>query len=249
MIHHVSAILENHMRHFLYTFIFLSFMTSLIAQDEDDYSVAIEKRRVHSDFKESLFAVRFSSTLPAPVSNAVLRTKFRGIYEMNLSLNIRLTNSFFAGFGFKNGLLGLNSIPNPNTSLPLQTKMQLNTGYVKLGYNKFHTENVFSTFAVNVGYNSSVFTGIVDVKSPVLDKTFSSVLIEPEYSINFAVEENFAIGIFVSYNYMPTAFSPVNIALQDVTSLSGLKTSTATGIINFGFGFYYGFGKKFQRRD
>ncbi len=238
------------MRHFFYTLLFVTIVFSGKAQDDiDEYDVALERRRVHTDFKESLFSIRFATTLPAPVSNAVLRTKFRGIYEANLSFNLRLATNFFAGFGFKDGLLGIDgNVPNPKTNLTLNTKMQMYTGYVKVGYNKYHTENVFSTFACNIGYNSSFFTNVVNVNSPILDKTFTSVLVEPEYSLNFAIEDNFSIGIFVSYNYMPTAFSPANIAFQDVTSITGLKTNSPTGIINFGFGFYYGMGKKFSRR-
>jgi hypothetical protein len=238
------------MRHFFYTLFFVLIVFSVQAQDVDDYDAAIERRRVHTDFKESLFAIRFSTTLPAPVSNAVFRQKFRGIYEMNLSVNLRITNNFFIGLGFKNGLLGLNSIPNPATSVDLTTKMQLYTGYFKVGYNKFHTENIFSTFAVNIGYNSSTFTGVINPKNETgLIETYTSMVVEPEYSLNFAIEDNFTIGIFLSYNYMPTVFNPYNIALQDVTSIAGLKTGSATGIINFGFGFYYGLGKKFSRRD
>jgi hypothetical protein len=239
------------MRHFFYTLFFALIVFVGQAQDDiDDYDAAIERRRVHTDFKESLFSIRFSTTLPAPVSNAVLRTKFRGIYEMNFSFNMRLANNFFAGFGFKDGLLGVDgNVPNPKTNLALNTKMQMYTGYLKVGFNKYHNENVFSTFACNIGYNSSFFTNVVNINSPVIDKTFASVLVEPEYSINFAVEDNFSIGIFVSYNYMPTSFNPANIAFQDVTSIAGLKTSGSTGIINFGFGFYYGMGKRFSRRN
>ncbi len=241
------------MRHFFYTLFLLLLVYIGKAQDGEDYDDYQEKKHVHTDFKESLFSIRFSTTLPTPVSNAVLRTKFRGIYEMNLSFNLRLSTSFFAGLGFKSGLLGLNGVPNPDTNkngLDLNTKMQLYTGYIKVGYNKFHTENIFSTFALNMGYNSSFFTGVVNPKNETnLNKTFTSVLIEPEYSLNLAVEETFSIGIFLSYNYMATVFNPTNIALQDVTSLSGLKTTSSTGIINFGFGFYFGMGKKFVRRD
>jgi hypothetical protein len=240
------------MRHFFYTLFFALIIFSAQAQDQDidDYDAAIERRKVHTDFKESLFSVRFSTTVPAPISNAVFREKFRGIYEMNLSVNLRLASNFFVGLGFKNGMLGLNSIPNPANNLDLNTKMQLHTGYVKVGCNKYHTENVFSTFALNVGYNSSNFTGVVNPKNrPDLITTYTSMLIEPEYSINFAIEENFSIGIFLSYNYMPTVFNPTNIALQDVTSTTGLKQTSATGILNFGFGFYYGLGKKFPRRN
>jgi hypothetical protein len=244
------------MRHIIFFLLFLIGSYSVIAQDEegDDYDKAIESRRVHTDFKESLFAIRFSTTLPTPISNGALREKFRGIYEMNLSFNLRLADNFFMGLGYKEGLLGLNAIPNPTSTVTinfdLDTKMHMHTGYVKLGYNKFHTENIFSTFAVNIGYNVSQFTNVVNPKNETnLNLSYSSLLIEPEYSLNFAVEENFSIGIFVSYNYMPTVFNPSNIALGDVTSLAGLNTTHVTGILNFGFGFYYGMGKKFQRRD
>ena len=214
-----------------------------------DYDAAIESQKVHTDFKESLFSIRFAATLPNPLSNAVLRTKFRGLYALNLSFGIRLTNSFFVGLGFRNDLLGLNRIPSPSTGFNLDTKMHLYTGYIKAGYNKFHTENIFSTLAINVGYNTSNFTKVENVKSPILNTSFSSVVLEPEYTLNFAVEENFTIGIFVSYSYMPTVFNPANIALQDVTSLTGLNQTHSTGILNVGFGFYYGIGKKFPRRD
>jgi len=244
------------MRHLTYTLFLFLISCTIIAQtdDGDDYDKAIESRRVHTDFKESLFAIRFSTTLPTPISNGAMRTKFRGIYEMNLSFNLRLTDNLFMGLGYKEGLLGLNSIPNPTSTASLNfdlaTKMHLHTGYIKVGYNKFHTENIFSTFAVNIGYNTSQFTNVVNPKNETnLNLSYASVLIEPEYSLNFAVEENFSIGIFVSYNYMPTVFNPGNIALQDVTSLAGLNTTHVTGILNFGFGFYYGIGKKFQRRD
>jgi len=238
------------MRHFFYTLFCLLLLYIGKAQDAEDYDDYQEKKRVHTDFKESLFSVRFSTTLPAPISNAVLRTKFRGIYEMNISFNMRLSTRFFSGFGFKTGLLGLNGISSPATGLDLNTKMQLYTGYFKVGYNKFHNENVFSTFALNLGYNSSFFTDVTNPKNETnINKTYSSFLIEPEYSLNLAVEETFSIGIFLSYNYMPTVFNPANIAMQDITSIAGLKTNSATGIINFGFGFYFGMGKKFLRND
>lgn len=228
------------------------FAGTLFAQDgitTEEYDAAMESQKIHTDFKESLFSIRFAATLPTPLSNAVMRTKFRGIYELNVSFNLRITHGFFVGLGFKNGLLGLNRIPSPSNGLDLNTKMHLYTGYIRVGYNKFHTENIFSTFALNVGYNTSNFSGVVSVKSPIINTNFTSLMFEPEYTLNFAVEDNFSIGIFLSYNYMPTVFNPTNIAMQDITSLSGLNTSNSTSFISFGFGFYYGIGKKFIRRD
>jgi hypothetical protein len=69
---------------------------------------------------------------------------------------------------------------------------------------------------------------------------------EPEYSINFAVEESFSIGMFVSYTYMSTPFNAVNIAMQDYTSQATEGANKAVGILNVGFCFYVGMGKRFK---
>jgi hypothetical protein len=47
---------------------------------------------------------------------------------------------------------------------------------------------------------------------------------------------------------MPTPFNAVNIGLQDYTSDATLGANKAVGILNVGFNFYVGMGKRFKPR-
>lgn len=192
-------------------------------------------------FRESLIAIRAGTNVPNVISSSGFRHTFKGIYEVNAALTIRIASGFNMGVGMKNALISTQErIQN------LDTRMQLYTGYLKFCYNLFHTERTYSSFGLNIGYNNSFFTNVQPLISPVISKDYSSLVFEPEYSINFAVEESFSIGMFVSYTYMSTPFNAVNIAMQDYTSDATLGANKAVGILNVGFCFYVGMGKRFK---
>lgn len=192
-------------------------------------------------FKESLIAIRGGANVPNVLASQGFRHSFKGIYEVNAALTMRIFTGFSLGVGMKQALISTQErIQN------LDTRMQLYTGYLKFCYNKFHTERTYSCFGLNIGYNNSFFTNVQPLISPIISKDYNSIVFEPEYSINFTVEESFSIGMFVSYTYMPTPFNAVNIALQDYTSDATLGANKAVGILNVGFNFYVGMGKRFK---
>jgi len=194
-------------------------------------------------FKESLLAIRGGFNVPNVMSSRGFRHTFKGIYEVYGTLTIRVAPGFNLGVGFKNALISTQErIPN------LDTRMQMYTGYFKFAYNHFHNERSYSSLGLNAGYNNSFFTHVKPLFSPVISKEYNSVVIEPEYSINFAVEESFSIGIFVSYTYLLTPYNAVNIAMQDYSKNATLGANKSAGILNVGFSFYVGMGKRFKNR-
>ena len=228
------------MRHLVYTVILVFCLCNLFAQETE----VVEREFIETrdiKFKESLLAIRGGANVPNVLSSSGFRQSFKGIYEINAAFTIRIANGFNLGVGFKNALISTQErIPN------LNTRMQLYTGYLKFAYNHFHTERTYSSLGLNFGYNNSFFTNIMPISSPVLSTNYHSFVFEPEYSINFAVEESFSIGMFVSYTYMPTPFNAINIALQDYTSSSTQGPNSAVGILNVGFSFYVGMGQRFK---
>jgi hypothetical protein len=80
----------------------------------------------------------------------------------------------------------------------------------------------------------------------VLTKNYNSLVFEPEYSINFVVDEHFTIGLFISYMYLFTPFDARNIALQDYSSAATRGVNSGNGFLNFGFSFYVGMGREFK---
>ncbi len=228
------------MRLFFYIVFFLFALCQLHAQEKDyiekDF---VETRDFH--FKESLLFIRGAAIVPNVIANQGFRHSFKGIYEANLSLNIRIASGFSLGVGMKNSLISTQErIQN------VDIRMQLYTAFVRMGYTRYHTEKTYSALAINMGYNNSFYTNVVSIYSPIITKKYNSLVFEPEYSINFAVEENFAIGIFVSYAFFATPFEAKNIAMQDYSSLSTLGNTQANGMLNVGFCFHIGMGTRFK---
>ncbi|HXB41394.1 MAG TPA: hypothetical protein VNZ49_12685 [Bacteroidia bacterium] len=229
------------MRRIVYTVILFFNLCVFYAQENNE---VVEREFIETrdiKFRESLLAIRGGANVPNVLSSPGFRNSFKGIYEVNAAFTIRIASGFNLGVGLKNALISTQErIQN------LDTRMQLYTGYLKFAYNHFHTQRTYSSLGFNIGYNSSFFTNVQPIISPVISKDYSSIVFEPEYSINFAVEESFSIGMFVSYTFMPTPFNAVNIAMQDYTPLSTAGANKAVGILNVGFCFYVGMGKRFK---
>lgn len=228
------------MRRLLYTFIGLvSLLTTLAQETEVIERDFIDDRDLK--FKESLIAIRGGANVPNVISSSGFRYSFKGIYEVNAALTMRVAQGINLGVGFKQAL-----ISTQERIQGLDTRMQLYTGYFKFCYNRPHNDRSYSSIGLNIGYNNSFFTHLVPIVSPIISKEYTSVVFEPEYSINFAVEESFSIGIFVSYTYMTTPFTATNIALQDYSVKTTAGANQGVGILNIGFNFYVGMGKRFK---
>ena len=223
------------MRRIFYTVFFLLSLCNLYGQEKD----FVETRDFH--FKESLLFINGVVTVPNVIANQGFRHTFKGIYEGGASLNIRVASGFSIGVGFKNSLISTQErVQN------VDTRMQLYTAFVRFAYCRYHTEKTFSTMGINVGYNNSFYTNVVSIHSPIISKQYNSLVFEPEYSINFAVDENFSIGLFISYAFFATPFDATTIAMQDYSSLSTLGNTKANGMLNVGFCFHIGMGKRFK---
>src|ERR1700741_500228 len=155
-------------------FIVLVFLLSVRLYGQEDAPDPI-------NVKLPLVSLRINAGIPNPSSNEVFRKKFIGIYETGLAVNFRIKQWGFIGIGFKNGLISVSN----RLKYGIETKMEMNTAYVKMGYNHFHTNKIFSTLSLNMGYNKSKFNGISCPDGNMPDPYVSAPVIEPGYSINF----------------------------------------------------------------
>ena len=228
------------MRGIVYTILLAFVVMPALAQEteviERDF---IETREIR--LKESLLEIRGVTGIPTVFSSAGFRSTFKGIYDVSLALTIRMAPGMRLGVGMKHSL-----ITTAERVHNLDARMQLYTAFLKPVYNRFHNERSYSSFALNIGYNNSFFTHLKPLFSPIISKEYNSLMLEPEYSINFAIEENFTIGILVSYIYMLTPYNAVNIGLHDYTSAATAGANKGIGILNIGFSFYVGMGRRFK---
>lgn len=225
------------MKHLIYILFFLlgcSFLGT--AQDE------MPSEDLNFEFKESRYSIRGQFGVPNAVMGEVFRKKFVGSYEGNFNFQVRVYKHLFCGVGYKNGLMSIsNRVP------VVLTKLRVNAPYARIGINKIIGDRSFSTFAINAGYTFSEFVKVqsrAQGNLPVLP--FASAFVEPEISYNLCVAETFAFYGFVNCALYFIAVDKDALHLQDYTPVKNLSSGSPTGIVGFGFGFYYGFKKRRQ---
>jgi hypothetical protein len=156
-----------------------------------------------------LVSIRFSGGVPNPLTSGLFRHTFIGIYEANLSANIRIGNFMYAGLGYRNALL---SVSNRN-KFGSHTKLSLNCAYVRAGYDKYHSGRVFSSFYMLAGYAQGLYTGVTDYDHIDESRHLGFAFIQPTYGINFFGDEaeRFRVGFYGGYNMMLWQYDPDQI--------------------------------------
>lgn len=194
-------------------------------------------------FVHSKFFIRGNAHLPHPVSNAVFRSKFIGLFATDLSFNFAPSKKTYIALGYKEGLISISN----KEARDLHVKMQLHQPFIGFDYSYLMHQVVLFNGGIRGGYAANKFIDVVCKTDMPGSKYFYTPYIEPEFGFNFLVEDNFGICISFSYTYYFKQFNPEQICLQEWTSLSGKRTDSNTQVLNLGFGFYYGFLKKKDR--
>ncbi len=238
--------MRNRCHHILFLLFALVSITAM-AQDETD---TVENSMINETPPRQkqyyLFNPRVSITVPHPLANEAFNKSFVGIYEINACFNVMLYKGFFAGLNYKNGLLKIteNKIPDYNAS------MLMNSIAGKIGSDFFIVDknNIILSIAVSAGQNRTKYSSFVS-KVPNTQPQingFKSSYFEPEANLFFLVEENFGVGVTLTYSVIKRNFDPYELCLNEWTQYPK-DNSGATRYLSFGFGFYYGLSKKITK--
>jgi hypothetical protein len=179
--------------------------------------------------------------VPHPLMDKALRNSFIGIYDFNPSLNINPFGGFEIGAAYKHTAMSIpaNKIPGLQ-----KTRMILNNVGIRMGYDQYYSKTVFFSYFLNFGESFASFKGVPCATPMEGGYKYSAIYLEPEFSVNFLIEDFFAIGICASFNYSEHIFNPSSICLNDYASYLNSDMKYPTGLLNVGFGFFYGFQKK-----
>lgn len=219
---------------------------TVVAQDDDE-----EDKPPVYDYEDKppsnppksihLIQLRLNGGVPNPLTSQVMRKAFIGIYEANLSVNFRLGNYGYVGAGFKNALFSVSN----HTRFSNHTKLQTNSAYLRVGYDKYVNGSVFSSYYLNVGYTQGFYTA-VDAKAKAAGNlNMSAAFLQPTYSINFFAEERMTLGFYAGYHYMMWRFDPYQIDLESTDpNFNKYKSSANASYWIIGLEMYIGLGKR-----
>ena len=216
----------------------------LFAQDDED---SIPKAVILEDGPPSeppksihIVSIRLNGGVPNPASSQLFRKRMIGIYEANVSVTLRLGKYMYAGLGYKNALFSVSN----RTKFGNHTKLQTNSAYARIGYDKYHSGKVFSSIYLNGGYMHGFYTSVTNQDTKPHDLNVRTTFIQPNYSINFFAEERMTLGFYFGYNYMLWQFDPDQINLRDTDpDVSKFSTSGNASYWIIGLEMYIGLGK------
>jgi hypothetical protein len=194
--------------------------------------------------ENAFFTIRGNLGIPRVVGSQMFRTCFAGLYEGNLSLNLRLFNNFFAGAGYQNTQFQNNKFLKFTyfrAEIPYNTRMMSHSGFIKLGYDKFFSDKGYTTFALNTGMMFNNYFNVNEDTSkankPFVLQEYSAPFVQPEVSVNFIVEKHLAFSIMLSYTTLFTKFDPKAPRFAHFETVSDARNRYYMNWINIGFGF------------
>ncbi len=204
--------------------------------------------------QNALFTIRSHVGIPTSISSNAFRFSFKGIYNIDLSVNSRLLNNFVVGLGYERCEFKLNKAEfvkyqapqkqnqKPgNFSLSYDTKLRINNLFVNIGYDKFKKDNIYLNLSLQAGVSLSEYTdGIPDsslFNQPYQSTLISGPYIRPSSSANFIVSPNLAFNIFFNYTNLLTNFDPRAPRINQYSTVRDKSNKHGIGWITFGFGF------------
>lgn len=216
------------MRQLLVILLFSSSLTNL-AQNSKKESAAITVRGVIG--------------IPKGISSTQFRKSFAGLYEANLSLNFRLPQNFFIGAGYQSSFFKNNDAIKYkyyNASVPYNTQLVGNSGFVKIGYDYFFSKG-FLSCSINTGYSFFQYKNVNQDSSlanqPFVGTAFTAPFIQPEIAINFLADRSMSFSFILSYTTLFYHFDAKAPRFNQFEEINKESNSYVMGWINIGFGF------------
>lgn len=179
----------------------------------------------------SRFNLKATVGIPTVVSNKALRNSFRGIYDAGLNFQIKLFSGLYTGIHAN--YTGL-KISNDKIAL-LNTECRISSGGINIGFEKFASPRVMWYANLAYGYNWLNYykvecsdTGFVPKKD------FIASSIRPMAGFSYYSDDNFSLGMFVSYTYLTNEFDPTAICLQKYSTYKKGDSTGNTSYISVG---------------
>ncbi len=195
------------------------------------------------------FSIRSSMGIPKITSSNQYRNSFSGVITADISANYKLFSNFFGGLGYSYTYFKAQKYFRDPLKDNINTNLQIQNGYLKIGYDHFFSDNGFTTFSFNMGYCKGEYRSIRYKYDSLIGKyptQFTTAFIEPMIGLYFIVDPNFAIGGHLSYNYSFNKFNPLYPQFNQwgPDGYANLSNKWNMSMVTLGFGFYYGITKK-----
>jgi hypothetical protein len=197
-----------------------------------------------ADQRNALWTIRGNVGIPKAISSKMYRTSFAGLYEANLSVNLRLFDNMYMGIGYQNSHFQNNKFLKQqifNASIPYNTRLMGHGFFFKLGYDQFFSEKGYVSYSLNSGYMLCSYLNVnADTTAdnrPYQALKFGAPYFQPELSVNLRVEGNMAFSFLLSYTTLVHRFDARAPRFNQFNEIRSASNKYLISWINFGVGF------------
>ena len=198
-------------------------------------------------------AIRANIGIPKIVNSEMYRNSFSGILSGEAGITYKLFSNYIVGIGYNYNYFKAQRYFRENANI--NASMQLQGGFLKIGYDHFFSPTAFTTISLNMGYQNGRYRGLMFAHDSLEGKyptQFNNAYVEPMIGVYFIVDPDFAFGAHLSYSYnfeqynpLYTGFNKFGFAksVDKPKAYNDLSNKWGMGMITLGFGFYYGIRK------
>ena len=190
------------------------------------------------------FVIHGNVSIPNPVSSEMYRTAFDGIYEANFAVSKKVAEYFLIGVGYQSVLFQNDErfkYAYFNASIPYNTRLQDHGFFFRFTYARYASAKIYLDYSANMGYSVLNYYNInADTSAsnqPYGAEKFNAAFFQPEFSLNFLVENNLSFSINLSYTTLFSHFDPRAPRFNQFEEIAGASNKYFMSWINFGFGF------------
>lgn len=197
------------------------------------------------------FTVRGNIGIPKTLGNNKFHVTFNGVYDANVSANLRFSGDLFIGAGYASTSMRNNrtgafaAVTTTNAgSLYYNTRLIGHGGFLKFGTDLMFDNNIgFASFSMNAGYMFFGYTNIEISRDtlkdnlPQVGKKFSAPYVQPEIAVSFLTDKMISFSVMMGYTTLFYKFDPKAARFNHVPVVQEAPNKRVMGWINLGFGF------------
>ncbi len=166
---------------------------------------------------------------------AFVRDFTNGIYAFNAAIDESITKRLYAGIEVYDNEFG-NAFPRYSSVSP---RMFLYMGGARIGYRSSLTNNLLFNATLTGGEGLVQFTG-APIDPPKVKSVFGSLRVMEAFRLN----EQFWIGLHISYTYMPYTYNPFDIGIGNSFPYLPSDYHGPLTFLGWGFQAFFLFSKK-----
>jgi hypothetical protein len=193
---------------------------------------------VHAQMVNRKHTFNLELGLPNGFSNAPFKKIMQGLVNVAPYYQYAFANNLIIGAGVQYTHFNINPL---KVTTPIRGGLHTLSGIVKVGWEKFHTEQFATDFSFKFGYMKNQF--IWNKKDGAGKQTYSNdgVYLEPTMGFILAADEQTSYRFFIGYGFQGFKFKANMIGLEPFSTYETPSLERVSSYLLIGFGYTYYF--------